>query len=745
MRVTRRRDTHPTSPDDCVLVEEGKGLTSAVDENLKGETVYYYTLFTCKEVDLPEYQFDRHNRAAAMATSPYNIAGQMYNLLPGIYHRYDTKLPLKKFHDRMVEEDQGKGQVRRFLDLAGSQLDQLYSFARAMPDLYNLDKVDGHLLPLLAKWIGWQTDYRLEIAAQRNEIRNAPYVYKTIGLIPTVEATVKRLIGWESRTKEFVHNVFLSNSPERLNIWACQRSGAGEWSKPAEPLSLDFAYEGRPTSVCDGNGTCWLFYHTCKKHYDTDKKKWGITWDIWYKIYGEEQVWTPSRPLTNRICIDKHPTAVIQGETLWVFWGAYDEKDQMWHINYRTRTGGEWSAIEIFRDADIERKKPWALIDNTGGLWLFWQEKVGTQWQLKYNRHDGAVWELDPAVSFPLDAGEKPRVENDLFVLFHPTDLNQRIWVFWARKESTGDPDQTRWTVAYRVKQGIDPNASDWSEIRTLPKDMPDCQERESAAIVNGDGNIDLFWSSNKGGSWSIWRNSLDIVAHNWGTAEQVTNNPYSQRTPFPISIDDDTLLIYRSNESLTYASAVYGATETLDCRYAGSATVDTRNLAKIAMGGQFEDFQTYTYDAGQNGERTDQDWYARDTVGIYLTPDTEDQTLILRNQKLIENALKQFLPIQVRAVFIIEPAVYEELIYTYSFPNAEPQQLIAEQFFDRMHSTTSEIYSGLGDSYQDAVPGWIWLRSWSEEYPDYRTINFTAIPIDTKFRTWHIGLETGV
>ena len=103
-----------------------------------------------------------------------------------------------------------------------------------MLDLYNLDKVDGHLLPLLAEWIGWQTDYRLEIAAQRNEIRNAPYVYKTIGLIPTVEATVKRLIGWESRTKEFVHNVFLSNSPERLNIWACQRNGAGEWSKPAE-------------------------------------------------------------------------------------------------------------------------------------------------------------------------------------------------------------------------------------------------------------------------------------------------------------------------------------------------------------------------------------------------------------------------------------------------------------------------------------------------------------------------------
>ena len=745
VRVVRRKGTHPTSPEGGVMVVEGEQLNAAVDKDLKGETVYCYTLFPYKG-DPPKYYFDNHNRVSAMATSPYNMAGQMYNLLPGIYHRYDTKLPLEKFHDRMLEEDQEKGQLRRFLDLPGSQLDQFYSFARAMLDLYNLDKVDGHFLRLLAEWIGWQTDYRLEIAAQRNEIRNAPYVYKTIGLIPTVEATVKRLIGWESRTKEFVHNVFLSNSPERLNIWACQRNGAGEWSKPAEPLSLDFAYEGRPAAVRDEDGTVWLFYHTCKKHYDADKKKWGITWDAWYKLYSEEQVWTPSHPLTNRICIDKHPTAVIQGETLWVFWGAYDEKDQMWRINYRTRTGGKFSTIETFPDTDIERKKPWTIVDNTGGLWLFWMEREGNRWQLKYNRHNGTGWELDPAASFPLDAGWKdPRVENDLFVLFHPTDSNQRIWVFWARKEPTADPDQTRWTVAYRVKQGIDQNASDWSEIRTLPKDIPEHQDREPAAIVNGAGNIELFWSSDRDGSWSIWRNTLDIVTHTWETAEQITNNPYSQRTPHPLSIDDNTLLIYRSNESLKYVSTIYGATETLDCRYAGCTTVDIRNVAKIAMRGQFEDFQTYTYDAGQNGERTDQDWYARDTVGIYLTPDTEDQTLILRNQKLIENVLKQFLPIQVRAVFIIEPAVYEELIYTYDFPAVEPQRLIAEQFFDRMDSTTSEIYSGLGDSYQDAVPGWIWLRSWSEEYPDHRTINFTTIPIDTKFRTWHIGLEAGV
>ena len=93
-----------------------------------------------------------------------------------------------------------------------------------MRDLHDLDKVDSRLLPLLAQWIGWQIDHRLEVDVQRNDIRNAPHLYKSIGLIPTVEATVKRLVGWESRTKEFVHNVFRSNQPERLNLWVREQN-----------------------------------------------------------------------------------------------------------------------------------------------------------------------------------------------------------------------------------------------------------------------------------------------------------------------------------------------------------------------------------------------------------------------------------------------------------------------------------------------------------------------------------------
>lgn len=715
VRVMRREGTHPTSHNDGVIVAEGIGLTHAKDINLKGETVYYYALFPYKG-NPPEYQIDLHNRASAMATAPYNMAGQMMELLPAIYHRYD----------------QEKGQLRRFLDMPGGQLDQLYSVAKAMLNLHNLDKVDGRLLPLLAQWIGWRTDYNLEIEKQRNEIRNAPDIFKTIGIIPNAEATVKRLINWECRTKEFVHNVFLSNRPERLNIYLRQRGSDSKWSEPKEPLSLDFAYEGRPAIVRDTDGTIYLFYHTLKKG----------QWNIWYKTYQEDKGWAPSQPLTDRAGIDKYPAAVIRGATLWVFWSVFDETEQKWRIDFCTCTGGIWSFIDVFKSpAETEplpeRKQPCAVADNTDGLWLFWLERVGVRWQMKYNRHDGTAW--GSAVTFPLDGTDDPRVEADTFVLMHPTDATKPLWVFWARQEPVAEPGQTRWTIGYRTKGNTNLDDTGWSNIEPFSATPLGYHDREPAAIVNGN-NIELFWSSNRDGSWSIWRNILNITTSNWEDPEKVADSLYSQRDPLPLLVSGQTLLTYRSNESLSYDSKVYGATETVDFRYAGCITVDTGNARKNSLHGRFEDFQTYTYDTGKNGQRTDEDWYARDTVGVYLTPNTESKELIARNHKVVKSVLRQFLPIQVQPVFIIEPVLYKEMIYTYDYPDAEPQHLIHEQMVDTI---LGEVYRGLSDEYLDRA-GFRWLRTWQEDHPYGIMPDLSVTPPDLSHRLFLKGVEEG-
>jgi hypothetical protein len=641
-------DIDPTGPGQSLSVVVTIGSYAATDTGLKGETVYYYALFPYRRTPRT-YDIDPHNRVSAMATSPYNLAGQMADLLPTLYHRYDT---VATNDARVALADRDKGQLRRFLDLPGGQLDLLYSFARATRDLHDLEKVDSRLLFLLAQWIGWRIDQRIESDAQRNNTRNAPHLYKSIGLIPTVEATVKRLVGWESRTKEFVHNVFRSNQPERLNLWMRTQNAAEPWSTPTKPLSLDFAYEGRPTAVRDQGGTLWLFYHTLRKGH----------WDIWYKTFPEGQEWTPSEPLTNRALIDKYPTAALQGTSLRVFWSTYNEADQRWQISFRTHTNGVWSpvaplsALDSFAADDIQRRQPWAVTDNAGMLWLFWLELVGQQWQLRYNRYDGANWALDDPATFPLDAGTDPRVEGPPFVVFHPTDAAQPLWVFWARTEPIDAPGQRRWRIVYRVKASLDPSAADWSVIRALPPGPAESHDREPAALVKTNGDVELFWSSTRNGSWSIWRTTVNRTTHAWGTAEMLINSSYTQCDPLPISTAAGTMLVYRANESVTYTSSVYRATETVDMRYAGSTTIDVRNTAKRALGKEkkFGDFQTYTSDVGQNGKRTNENWYARETVGLYV-PDTTDQAVIQRNQNLLRNALREFLPASVRTVLVRE------------------------------------------------------------------------------------------
>lgn len=652
VRVMRKYSSYPINEDDGVVVAEGIGLTSALDQNLRGESIYYYSLFPYKDNGSVKYVISPYNRISAMATDSYNMAGQLYDMLPRIYHRYDKNLP-KEIPKDMAEEDKHRGLLRRFMELPGTQLDQLYSFIRAMHNIHNINTLDGSLLPLFAHWIGWQIDFQQEVIEQRLAVKNAPAIYQRVGIIPTVEAAFKRITGWESRTKEFVHNVFLSNQPDKLNIWLKERTDGSEiWSESKEPLSLDLAFEGRPEVVQDGDGTTlWLFYHTLKKE----------KWDIWYKTYKSESGWSPSQSFTNRSDIDKHPCAARIGDKLWVFWNTYNVQNKKWSINYRILESGQWSDIKLFKDdQETERKSPQAVVDINGYMWLFWLEKTEKQWQVKYNKHSGTDWILDVDVLFPPDSsGNQPRVEQDIFVLSHS---NQSLWVFWSQKQPTGESNKSLWKIAYRTKPTLDENIVNWNDIQSFPSNQ-DVQDREPAAHILGNGNLELFWSSNQEGSWSIWRSVFDISQNLWQEVpEEITNNPYCQHNPLPFKKEQSTLLFYRSNEILYYSSQYYKATETVDFRYTGSFTVDTRNFTSLKLHGTFDDFQTYTYDTGFQGDgKTHENWYARHKIGLYVTANMKNPENLDINQTAIEKRLNKFLPVQVRTVFIPDELLLTE------------------------------------------------------------------------------------
>lgn len=763
VRVVRRERTFPVTPDDGVVVADGTGLgvgTDALgrtryrvtDAGLQGGTTYYYGLFPYSTAPLT-FEVDRANRVAALAGTALGTADWMYALLPALYQRYD-----------------GAGQLRRFLDLPGGQLDLLHTAARALLDLYDPARVDGRLLPLLADWIGWKTDYRLEIDAQRNEIRRAPAVYQRVGMVPVVGATVKRISGWESRSKEFVHNVFASNRPPRLNVWGRRLDPDGTAASPDTLLSLDFAYEGRPAAATDAHGVRWLVYHTLRRGRwqlwaktsptfrlgadvrpsldapdvaalqrafaaagaalaaDATVTPVGSLWRIddptnaevyvveavgggftVYRTTADALDLAPSRPLNpGSGGHESHPAAALQGDALWVFWSVYDPGAGRWAIRYRLRRDGAWSEARPFTHGlsapSAERRSPAATVDAAGGLWLCWLERARGGWRLRYNRHDGtglgadpdAGWERDPAEPFPLDGPDDPRVEDDLTVLFHPDDAARPLWVLWARKAPTSEPHQTRWEVAYRMKASLDPAFSDWSAIGTLPKADELAHDREPCAHVEG-GALRVYWSSDRAGSWALWRAALDLdEGAPWGAAELLGGDPlaapYAQRNPLPLSAGSGTVLLYRSSESLHYGSSVYRATRTVDFRYAGATAVHTRNAALADLHGAFEDFRAYTYDTGTAGARTDADWVSRDTLGVYLEPDTADPTVVTRGVERLRRILPEFMPTTDRAVFRTRADAHTEAVYAYERPGSEPH-FIAEHYADAL---TSPLTDGL-------------------------------------------------
>ena len=622
VRVVRGEGTHPVDEGDGVVVAHPVNATRATDTGLAGERVYYYSLFP-QTGDPP----DPHNRASAMATAPYGFAEQLYGLLPAVYRRYDAERTPALRPDGPA--GLVLGQLRGFLDLPGGELDRLYSLLHAILSSTDVDQTDANLLPLLGDWIGWPTDLGLPVGTQRNQIRSAPHLFGTVGAVPTVDATVARVTGWANRTKEFVHNVARSNQTERLNLWTITRSTGGVLSAPAL-ASVNFAADGRPAVVREADGALRFFFHTTKSH----------GFDIWTKRFAGG-AFEASEPVIDRPGVDTNPAAAMQGTTQWLFWQSYDTRWRLW---FTTRTGRTWAAPAIFGDPGTERRAPATAADNTGGVWLFWLERLAGIWQIRYNRHNGTTWQLPSNATFPNDGGAIPRAEDDLFLLFHPTNTTQRLWLFWARHEPNG-----RWTVFYRIKAGLDPAANDWSVVRQVPKAGPgNYHDRLPAALPSG-ANVELFWSTTQNGGWSVTNNVVNASTFTWGTNQQLTTGPYTRRAPVAVDTGSGVLLLYRAGDSIERRSTVYGATTTLDHSGAGTTTVDTGATAKLALRGKYGDFLTYTYDTG----RTDADRVARDTVGLFLTPTTADQDEIDAGVTRLASELPGFLPATARAVLI--------------------------------------------------------------------------------------------
>lgn len=377
--------------------------------------------------------------------------------------------------------------------------------------------------------------------------------------------------------------------------------------------------------------------------------------------------------------------------------------------------------------------QPAGFEDNSGNIWLFWSSRRADNpsespaWRIWYNRFDTATARWGEAKRLTTGIDCEPAIAFDRA---NGAAGQGKIWVCWSRQKSDG-----RWNIFYRTATKIDFGAltnADWREFELSP--IPsDYDRKEPAPVLIASENVELYFSANRNDGWQVWLNPLTPSPA--AADQRITSNQFTCRAPVALKTNQGVRLLFRSNESQVYNSPSYPASQTIDARYAGSTTVDVRNAAKIGVRGNAQDVLRYTYDTG----RADDDWYARDTVGIYLTPDTDDEKLILRKQSTIAGVVKSFLPIQVRPVFIIQQ-VYPELVYTYSQADAKEPRFIGEETVDTI---LSEVYSGFSDTFRDRV-NFRFIRTWRDGPPTKGVADLNVTPPDLSFRLFMRGVDEG-
>lgn len=234
IRILRAERTFPELSDsgDVFIGEEiysGTVVSSFLDQGLRPQTVYYYVVYTVEKDTPPKCYADDHSRVAALSTSDYLLTERLYRMLPSVHLRNDRLSPadLSQYSPEvraalasLPPELRDQGPLRRFIGVTAAPLDVLRSTAEALRQLHDVDLTRPEYLQPLAQWIGWETDRSAPVYAQRNEIRNASYLYRSVGTIPNIRALVTRYTGWYTQVAEFIQNLAQANSPPQRNIFS---------------------------------------------------------------------------------------------------------------------------------------------------------------------------------------------------------------------------------------------------------------------------------------------------------------------------------------------------------------------------------------------------------------------------------------------------------------------------------------------------------------------------------------------
>jgi hypothetical protein len=569
------------------------------------EEASYYALFRPDPGDPGRWSTERGWRAHATATARYGFPDRLYGLLPSV-HRY---------YDEPNLEDRDRGQLRRFLQVPGIALDHLRSGAESLRTRHDLAEVRGDLLPALGAWIAWPTDRTAPLPIQRGEIRMAPAVYGSVGTLPNIVALATRITGWKCQVKEFVHNLFLTNAPESVPIrelWSIAHDPVTGFGAPVRVATTPL-FDGRPAVVGDGAGRTWLFWHSNRSG----------RFELWLRVL-EGDDGTEPRPLAEPLddepapgYADLSPAAIRRtgpgGDALWLFWES--DREGAWDVWGRVHDGTHWATPFRVTDHREPDRRPGVALGAGGTLWVFWESGRRGPTEIWGRSHSDGGWSHTARVT------ESPGHDREPAAAL---DEDDRLWLVWRRDHA----DHSR--LYARV---LDDGA--WGpEAPVEPPSVGEAPWRdESPALARRGSELWLLWHSDRTGRWELWASVHDGVA--WSEPFQITQKADPDKEPAVMLDGDQLRIVWRSERP------------TPEYR---SRTVDTTDTALLERRGLFEDRIHYTYDTA----RGDRNWYARDVVGLFLTPppgtSTEEVEDVLERAR---TSLEPFSPATVRLVLV--------------------------------------------------------------------------------------------
>lgn len=167
-------------------------------------------------------------------------------------------------------------------------------------------------------------------------------------------------------------------------------------------------------------------------------------------------------------------------------------------------------------------RNPELAVDDAGRVWVFWHRWDGTQNRVFFMLYDQATDTFGPEQSLTL-AGS-----NNEDVAVTPVAGTSQLWVVW-----TSDRDGNR-NIYYDTYDRL---SDTWAGNTSLTLDASTDRE---AQCVEANGELWVFWKSNRTGSYQVFARNYSPATGLWGPERQLTEETRGELDNFSVAATDD-------------------------------------------------------------------------------------------------------------------------------------------------------------------------------------------------------------